>query len=558
MAANNTQPLLPKDLYPVVHDLSEAEYNGSCCGDLFTFFSLCNEGGEITQTRGKTNLPKRDRHEKRDSMATTATVPLQEDHPLKSQYRVPISSTACDARDSLLEADDDDSVGKRSKSSPLATPPRRKRLHIRRRSRQLISLLLVRSNSMSSSTREMSTTEVSMDSQTFEERRFHDKYVLTRRMFHSSSSQIWECLERETGILHCVKTMNFLDEEAYDELEMHHSLNQHGHPGLCRLVESFEEKSKVYMVMECLSDNLLTVVVRDRPMEEDCVRAITKSLLESLLFLHNQNVCHGALEPSNVCLTGLGDTEAHPCKIVDFGSAIDLSVEIPYGSSQMGNEGYCAPEMLQKFESYNCVADIWSLGCLVFFMFTGLSPFEDTLLSNSTRSAHEKMARILRGEYSFSSQYFRDVSRSAKQFISSLIHTDPSVRPTAAEALEHPWLRVVEKAHQGSFFRRRNSPGNDVNKASLSEAACVTPLNPSSATSPPDGQRSATKHHRRLTSMTKGISKLFSSKEQAPNSAMVPGEEHNTSNEIVASSSFGGVVRSERRIRKHHRRMVTR
>ena len=64
----------------------------------------------------------------------------------------------------------------------------------------------------------------------------------------------------------------------------------------------------------------------------------------------------------------------------------------------------------------------------------------DSAPSDGVESYATIRNKISRAEYNFLSHNFHDVSRSAKQFISSMIHVDLSVGMTAVEALEHPWL----------------------------------------------------------------------------------------------------------------------
>lgn len=65
---------------------------------------------------------------------------------------------------------------------------------------------------------------------------------------------------------------------------------------------------------------------------------------------------------------------------------------------------------------------------------SGYTPFDRD-------SAHEEMEAIIAGNYKFEpEQYWEGVSSTARDFVRTCLTIDPTSRPTAAEALTHPWL----------------------------------------------------------------------------------------------------------------------
>jgi serine/threonine protein kinase len=85
--------------------------------------------------------------------------------------------------------------------------------------------------------------------------------------------------------------------------------------------------------------------------------------------------------------------------------------------------------------SYGTNVDMWSLGVLVFVMLAGYMPF-------SGKTEMQEIRAILGGQYKFDPRRGWDkISASAKNFISNLLLQDPDARFTAAQALQHPWIR---------------------------------------------------------------------------------------------------------------------
>jgi serine/threonine protein kinase len=111
--------------------------------------------------------------------------------------------------------------------------------------------------------------------------------------------------------------------------------------------------------------------------------ALFHKICQGVAFAHSQGIVHRDLKPGNILL----DAEKNP-KIIDFGLAASLRPEDIRSLSQshqfMGTLLYMAPEQYEA-QAVDERADIYSLGLLLFFIFTGwhakalLLKGEDTL-----------------------------------------------------------------------------------------------------------------------------------------------------------------------------------
>jgi len=75
--------------------------------------------------------------------------------------------------------------------------------------------------------------------------------------------------------------------------------------------------------------------------------------------------------------------------------------------------------------------DVWAMGVITYFLLAGYTPFDrDT--------QQQEMQAIIAGDYRFEpKEYWQNVSSTAKDFVTVCLTVDPTVRPTAAEALQH-------------------------------------------------------------------------------------------------------------------------
>jgi len=130
-------------------------------------------------------------------------------------------------------------------------------------------------------------------------------------------------------------------------------------------------------------------------------------------------------------IKGVGSGGIGIIKIADFGLS-----KVIWDSQTMtpcGTVGYTAPEIV-KDERYSKSVDMWALGCVLYTLLCGFPPFYDESIQVLT----EKVAR---GQYTFLSPWWDEISKSAQDLISHLLTVDPDKRYTITEFLNHPWIR---------------------------------------------------------------------------------------------------------------------
>lgn len=122
-------------------------------------------------------------------------------------------------------------------------------------------------------------------------------------------------------------------------------------------------------------------------------------------------------------------------KIADFGLS-----KVIWDSQTMtpcGTVGYTAPEIV-KDERYSKSVDMWAMGCVLYTLLCGFPPFYDESIQTLT----EKVAR---GQYTFLSPWWDDISKSAQDLVSHLLTVDPEKRYDINQFLDHPWIREADE-----------------------------------------------------------------------------------------------------------------
>lgn len=201
------------------------------------------------------------------------------------------------------------------------------------------------------------------------------------------------------------------------------------HPNIVQLLETYEDKFKVYLVMELVTGGELfdRIVEKGSYTEKDASNLI-RQVLEAVDYMHEQGVVHRDLKPEN--LLYYSAAEDSKIMISDFGlSKIEDSGIM---ATACGTPGYVAPEVLAQ-KPYGKAVDVWSIGVISYILLCGYPPFYDENDANL-------FAQILKGDFEFDSPYWDEISDSAKDFIRHLMCVDVDKRFTCKQALAHPWI----------------------------------------------------------------------------------------------------------------------
>lgn len=203
------------------------------------------------------------------------------------------------------------------------------------------------------------------------------------------------------------------------------------HENVLKLHKIYEDKSKVFIVMELVEGSELFDRIVDKGYySEKSAINIVQQILSAVSYLHEIGIAHRDLKPENLLCKGNDENEI--VKIADFGLSKIFNDEEELMTS-CGTPGYVAPEVLMC-ESYDKSVDMWGIGIITYILLAGYPPFyaeDDTAL----------FEKIMNAEFDFDDDCWDDVSALAKDFIEHLLVKDPKERYTADQAVNHPWLK---------------------------------------------------------------------------------------------------------------------
>ena len=149
------------------------------------------------------------------------------------------------------------------------------------------------------------------------------------------------------------------------------------HPNIVRVVGLRLSEAPYFYVMPLYRTSLRTELA-DVVGDEDRVRAIFSAILDGIEYAHSQGVVHRDLKPENVLLNTDSDVV-----VTDFGlgRVIDAeSTRMTQSGWALGTPLYMPPEQLRMAKDADERSDIFSLGRMLYELYTGplLSAVQDT------------------------------------------------------------------------------------------------------------------------------------------------------------------------------------
>lgn len=260
-------------------------------------------------------------------------------------------------------------------------------------------------------------------------------YKMCAKIGQGHYATVYEAVDRNTGDKVAVKVMSRkqkdpkLAQYVNREAEIVRSIS---HPNIVRTLDVFETSTHLYVVMEYMTNGTLLDFFAggtNRVNEKNALR-IARQLLSGIAYLHASDIVHRDIKPENILLSADGVV-----KIADFGLArrVDGVASDQYClSSILGTPAYCSPEVVARAQ-YGKPVDIFGCGVLMYVAMSGMLPFRGDTPEQVFRS-------ISKGVVTFPDARWDLVSPDAKRFVACLLQHRPSNRPTALEALRHPWL----------------------------------------------------------------------------------------------------------------------
>lgn len=283
-----------------------------------------------------------------------------------------------------------------------------------------------------------------------------ERYKLIKEVGDGTFGSVWRAINKQTGEVVAIKKMKkkYYSWEECVNLREVKSLRKMNHPNIVKLKEVIRESDILYFVFEYMECNLYQLMKdREKLFSEGEVRNWCFQVFQGLAYMHQRGYFHRDLKPENLLVT------KDFIKIADFGLAREISSQPPY-TEYVSTRWYRAPEVLLQSYLYTSKVDMWAMGAIMAELFSlrplfpGASEADEIykicgVIGNPTFESWADGLKLARDiNYQFPqlagvhlSALIPSASDDAISLITSLCSWDPCKRPTASEALQHPFFQ---------------------------------------------------------------------------------------------------------------------
>ncbi|XP_054984363.1 serine/threonine-protein kinase MAK [Sorex araneus] len=285
-----------------------------------------------------------------------------------------------------------------------------------------------------------------------------NRYTTMRQLGDGTYGSVLMGQSKESGELVAIKRMKrkFYSWDECMNLREVKSLKKLNHANVIKLKEVIRENDHLYFIFEYMKENLYQLMKdRNKLFPESVIRNIMYQILQGLAFIHKHGFFHRDMKPENLLCMG-----PELVKIADFGLARELRSQPPY-TDYVSTRWYRAPEVLLRSSAYSSPIDVWAVGSIMAELYT----FRPLFPGTSEVDEIFKICQVLgtprksdwpEGYQLASLMNFRfpqcvpinlktlipNASNEAIRLMTEMLNWDPKKRPTASQALKHPYFQV--------------------------------------------------------------------------------------------------------------------
>jgi tRNA A-37 threonylcarbamoyl transferase component Bud32 len=210
------------------------------------------------------------------------------------------------------------------------------------------------------------------------------RYEILSELGHGAMGVVFKGRDPIIDRLVAIKTIRFdrlyesreiesLKERFYKEAQ---AAGKFAHPHIVTIFDVGEEEGLSYMAMEYVEgESLSKYTSKDHLLPVEEALAIITEVAEALDFAHQRDIVHRDIKPANIMRTAEAQV-----KVMDFGIAKLPSSTLTQSGSILGTPSYMSPEQIDGRQRVDGRSDLFSLGCVLYELLTGVKPFRGETL----------------------------------------------------------------------------------------------------------------------------------------------------------------------------------
>ncbi|XP_064401807.1 cyclin-dependent kinase 12-like isoform X2 [Halichondria panicea] len=303
-----------------------------------------------------------------------------------------------------------------------------------------------------------------------------DAFKVLSQIGEGTYGKVYKARDNSTGdvvALKMVRTDNEKEGFPFTAVREIKILKKLHHDSIIQLIDVITDKPKAvdfkkdrgafYLVFEYCDHDLMGLL--DSGMvtfTEEHIRSLTRQLVEALQYCHARNFLHRDLKCSNILINNQGQL-----KLGDFGLArlYHADDKSRLYTNRVITLWYRPPELLLGEEHYGPAVDMWSCGCILGELFTKKALFQgdqeltqldviSRLCGTPSPADWPDVIKLPNFQtFKFKKHYRRrlkeefagKIPEQSLDLMDKLLTLDPCKRISATDALDHPYLKSVDK-----------------------------------------------------------------------------------------------------------------
>ncbi|CAH1159635.1 unnamed protein product [Phaedon cochleariae] len=212
------------------------------------------------------------------------------------------------------------------------------------------------------------------------------------------------------------------------------------HPHIIHIHSIFQRKTKYFIFMRNAENgDLLEFILKKGPISEAQSRVWFRQIALAVQYLHDMEIAHRDLKCENALITS-----NYNLKLADFGFArfvVDNHGRKLTSTTYCGSLSYAAPEVLRGLPYHPKIADVWSLGVILYIMVNKAMPFDD----NNVKRLHDQQ---MNHKWKFRSKVVDHLSENIKDLVTRLLEPEANKRWQVNQILSSDWLGMDPRLTQ--------------------------------------------------------------------------------------------------------------
>lgn len=270
------------------------------------------------------------------------------------------------------------------------------------------------------------------------------RYSLDRPLGRGGMGEVWEGTDNQLERKVAVKLISGhydREEDSRRFLRETKIMARMNHPGIPMVYDAGKDQTdgpysdRLFLVMQLINGlSVRELVAENDALDPRWAAFIGAQACSAIRYAHDNGVIHRDIKPANLMLADDGSI-----KVIDFGVALSLDLEISrltVTGQVVGSLAYMSPEQAAGM-AVTTKSDLYSLGCVLYYMLTGQWVFE--------RSTHIAMARAhVEDEPVPLRSVNPEVPTNLARLVHDLLEKDPDRRPSDAAEVYDRLLPFVD------------------------------------------------------------------------------------------------------------------